>query len=80
MREKEKLFHILHYMINQSIVVRGGAGPNAGHTIKDGDKTYKVRMLPSGFLNKDAKVMVGPGVVVNPDVLLKEMNDFGVEG
>jgi len=37
-------------------------------------------MLPSGFLNKDAKVMVGPGVVVNPDVLLKEINDFGVEG
>ena len=37
-------------------------------------------MLPSGFLNKDAKVMVGPGVVVNPDVLLKEVNDFGVEG
>ena len=63
-----------------SIVVRGGAGPNAGHTIKDDDKTYKVRMLPSGFLNKDAKVMVGPGVVVNPDVLLKEVNDFGVEG
>ena len=37
-------------------------------------------MLPSGFLNKDAKVMVGPGVVVNPSVLLKEINDFDVEG
>ena len=37
-------------------------------------------MLPSGFLNKDAKVMIGPGVVVNPDVLLKEMSDFDVEG
>ena len=37
-------------------------------------------MLPSGFLNKDARVMVGPGVVVNPDVLLNEINDFGVGG
>ena len=57
---------------NPAIVVRGGAGPNAGHTIKDGDTTYKVRMLPSGFLNRHARVMIGPGVVVNPDILLME--------
>ena len=43
----------------------------------DGDKVYKVRMLPSGFLNKNAKVMIGPGVVINPDVLSNEINDFG---
>ena len=77
---KGKIISYLALNDKPSIVVRGGAGPNAGHTIKDGEKTYKVRMLPSGFLNKDAKVMVGPGVVVNPDVLLKEINDFGVEG
>ena len=77
---KGKIISYLALHDKPSIVVRGGAGPNAGHTIKDGDKTYKVRMLPSGFLNKDAKVMVGPGVVGSPDVLLKEVNDFGVEG
>ena len=77
---KGKIISYLALHDKPSIVVRGGAGPNAGHTIKDGEKTYKVRMLPSGFLNKDAKVMVGPGVVVNPSVLLKEINDFGVEG
>jgi len=77
---KGKIISYLALHDKPSIVVRGGAGPNAGHTIKDGEKIYKVRMLPSGFLNKDAKVMVGPGVVVNPDVLLKEINDFGVEG
>ena len=77
---KGKIISYLALHDKPSIVVRGGAGPNAGHTIKDDDKTYKVRMLPSGFLNKDAKVMVGPGVVVSPDVLLKEVNDFGVEG
>ena len=37
-------------------------------------------MLPSGFLNKNAKVMIGPGVVVNPDVLLKEIQDFDASG
>jgi adenylosuccinate synthase len=77
---KGKIISYLAIHDKPTIVVRGGAGPNAGHTIKDGEKTYKVRMLPSGFLNKDARVMVGPGVVVNPDVLLNEINDFGVEG
>ena len=67
---KGKVISYLAKKDNPSIVVRGGAGPNAGHTIKDGDTTYKVRMLPSGFLNKNARVMIGPGVVVNPDCLL----------
>ena len=77
---KGKIISYLAQKDNPTIVVRGGAGPNAGHTIKDGDKTYKVRMLPSGFLNKNSRVMIGPGVVVNPDVFLKEVNDFGSEG
>ena len=76
---KGKIISYLAKKDNPSIVVRGGAGPNAGHTIKDGDKTFKVRMLPSGFLNKNSKVMIGPGVVVNPDVFLKEVDDFEAE-
>ena len=75
---KGKIISYLALKDNPSIVVRGGAGPNAGHTVKDGDRTYKIRMLPSGFLNKKSKVMIGPGVVINPDVLLKEINDFDV--
>ena len=31
-------------------------------------------------LNKNSRVMIGPGVVVNPDVFLKEINDFGTDG
>ena len=77
---KGKIISYLSIKDNPKIIVRGGAGPNAGHTIRDGDKVYKVRMLPSGFLNKNAKVMIGPGVVINPDVLTKEVNDFGVSG
>lgn len=75
---KGKIVSYLALKDNPSIVVRGGAGPNAGHTIADGDKIYKVRMLPSGFLNKSSKVMIGPGVVINPTILLKEIEDFGV--
>ena len=74
---KGKIISYLAQNDNPSIVVRGGAGPNAGHTIEDGDKKYKVRMLPSGFLNKKARLMIGPGVVINPDVLHKEIEEFG---
>ncbi|QLH07492.1 adenylosuccinate synthetase [Nitrosopumilus ureiphilus] len=77
---KGKIISYLAIKDNPTIIVRGGAGPNAGHTIRDGDKVYKVRMLPSGFLNKNAKVMIGPGVVINPEVLKKEINDFEVSG
>jgi adenylosuccinate synthase len=77
---KGKIISYLAIKDNPKIIVRGGAGPNAGHTIRDGDKVYKVRMLPSGFLNRNSKVMIGPGVVVNPDVLHKEINDFDVAG
>ena len=77
---KGKIISYLAIKDNPKIIVRGGAGPNAGHTIRDRDKVYKVRMLPSGFLNKNAKVMIGPGVVINPDVLKKEIEDFDVSG
>ena len=77
---KGKIISYLAIKDDPKIIVRGGAGPNAGHTIMDGDKVYKVRMLPSGFLNKNAKVMIGPGVVINPEVLDKEIQDFGASG
>ena len=77
---KGKIISYLATRDRPAIIVRGGAGPNAGHTIKDGDKTYKVRMLPSGFLNRDARVMIGPGVVVNPDVLQDEIARYGASG
>lgn len=75
---KGKIISYVAQKDKPTIVVRGGAGPNAGHTIEDGNKKYKVRMLPSGFLNKEAKLMIGPGVVVNPDVLHKEISEFDV--
>ena len=77
---KGKIISYLAIKDNPKIIVRGGAGPNAGHTIRDGDKVYKVRMLPSGFLNKNSKIMIGPGVVINPDVLKNEIQDFGADG
>ncbi len=73
---KGKIISYLAVRDNPAIVVRGGAGPNAGHTIKDDNQTYKVRMLPCGFLNQNAKVMIGPGVVVDPAVLEREIDSY----
>lgn len=73
---KGKIISYLAVRDDPAIVVRGGAGPNAGHTIRDNGQTYKVRMLPCGFLNKNAKVMIGPGVVVDPEVLEREIDSF----
>lgn len=55
------------------IVVRGGVGPNAGHKVVYKGKTYGMRQLPSGFVYEKAKIMVGAGVLVDPDVFLKEV-------
>ena len=77
---KGKIISYLAIKDNPKIIVRGGAGPNAGHTIKDGNRVYKVRMLPCGFLNKDARILIGPGVVVNPGILKKEIDDFNATG
>ena len=67
---KGKIISYLAQKDNPTIVVRGGAGPNAGHTIKDGDKTFKVRMLPSGFLNKNSRVTVSYTHLTLPTILL----------
>ena len=55
------------------IVVRGGVGPNAGHKVQYKGKTYGMRQLPCGFVYEKAKVMIGAGVLVDPDVFLKEV-------
>jgi adenylosuccinate synthase len=58
------------------VVVRYQGGANAGHTVVVGDKTYKLHHVPSGILNPGVMNVVGPGVVVNPATLLKEIQSL----
>lgn len=74
---KGKIVSYLAMKDNPTVAVRGGVGPNAGHTIEHENKKYKVRMLPSAFLNPGTRLLIGPGVVVSPEVLLKEIEEFG---
>lgn len=71
--------HIAH-RDRPSIISRGGVGPNAGHTVTVGEKAYGVRMVPSGFVYKDARLMIGTGVLVDPRVFIQEVDLVGVKG
>ena len=73
---KGKIIAYLAKKDNYSIAVRGGVGPNAGHTFVDEGKMYKVRMLPSAALNPTTRLLIGPGVLINPEILLKEIETF----
>ncbi len=62
------------------MVVRFQGGNNAGHTvIVNGEKSV-LHLLPSGILNKDALCVIGPGVVVDPFVLLDEIKTLKDRG
>jgi adenylosuccinate synthase len=63
-----------------AIITRGGVGPNAGHTVTIGEKSYGVRMIPSGFVYRDALLCIGTGVLVDPRVFLHELDVLGVKG
>jgi len=61
------------------IVVRFQGGDNAGHTVIVGDRTYKLHLTPSGVLF-GARLLIGPGVVLNPKVLWSELEALRAEG
>ncbi len=76
---KGKIVSYLAIADDVTVCVRGGVGPNAGHTVVNEGVTYKLRMVPCGFVNPSTRLLIGPGVTVNPEVLLKEVDELGVE-
>ena len=73
---KGKIVAYLSIKDNIDLAARGGAGPNAGHTFVQNGREFKVRMLPSAVLNNGSRLLVGAGVLVDPTVLLKEIETF----
>jgi adenylosuccinate synthase len=55
-------------------IARFAGGDNAGHTIKIGDETYKLHLIPSGIFYQDKVSIIGNGLVVNPKSLVTEIN------
>jgi adenylosuccinate synthase len=54
-------------------VVRYQGGNNAGHTVVIGDESYALHLLPSGVLSPSVTPVIGNGVVIDPEVLLSEI-------
>ena len=64
------------------VVVRYQGGVNAGHTIVVDNKVLKLHLIPSGILYKNTTCLIGSGTVVDPKVLLKEidmLNESGID-
>jgi len=61
------------------LVCRYQGGPNAGHTIVVGDDVYKIRAIPSGII-QGKQSAIGAGCVIDPNVLLAELDDLERRG
>jgi adenylosuccinate synthase len=62
------------------LVVRYQGGNNAGHTIVVEGERYALHLIPTGILYPHCIPVIGPGVVVNPQVLLEEMGSLSARG
>ena len=72
---------IVDYLAQQAeAVVRYGGGSNAGHAVAVNGEEYKLRLLPSGILYKGTLCVIGNGVVVDPKVMLEEMDAMAARG
>lgn len=65
---------------DSDIVVRFSGGNNAGHTIVANGVKYALHLIPSGILHKGKTCIIGNGVVVDPAVLIKEINGLNEKG
>lgn len=64
---------------NYDVVVRFQGGDNAGHTVVVEDKKYKLHLVPSGAIF-GRRLLIGPGVVLNPRILWSEIKALESEG
>jgi adenylosuccinate synthase len=62
------------------IVARYSGGDNAGHTVTIGDEIFRLHLIPSGIIQETVTCLIGNGVVINPAVLLGEMEGLADRG
>ena len=72
---------IVDYLAEKAdVIVRYQGGSNAGHTVVVDGEEFKLRLLPSGILYKGKKCVIANGVVVDPGVLIEELNGMVKKG
>lgn len=62
------------------LVARFQGGPNAGHTLEFDGKKYVLNTIPSGVFNKGTVNLIGNGVVIDPVVLKRELDNLAASG
>ena len=62
------------------VVVRFSGGDNAGHTVVNPYGEFKLHLIPSGIFSSQAVCIIGNGVVINPAVLIDEMDQLSERG
>lgn len=68
---------IIDYLSSKAdISIRCSGGNNAGHTIKVNGQKYAFHLIPSSILNKGTKTVIGNGVVIDPKVLISEIEEL----
>lgn len=65
---------------NAKYAVRFSGGNNAGHQVEVNGTKFAFHLLPSGILNKNIKAILGNGVVIDPKVILEEINNLKEHG
>ncbi|WP_437326509.1 adenylosuccinate synthase [Sorangium sp. So ce381] len=68
------------YTESADLVVRYAGGPNAGHTLVVGGEKLIVRLIPSGILRSNARCVMAQGMVVDPGVLVSEIDAVEARG
>lgn len=72
---------IIDYLAEHAdIAIRATGGDNAGHTIVVDGVKYAMHLIPSGILSGNTVGVIGNGVVINPKVLLDEINNLKSHG
>ena len=65
---------------NSDIVVRYQGGNNAGHSIQFNNQKYALKHIPSGIFNPKTKNIMAQGMVINPKMLIDEINELESKG
>ena len=65
---------------NYTVVARFQGGPNAGHSLHFGDKSFVLRTVPSGIFRDGSINIIGNGVVVDPVSLTEELQNIAAQG
>lgn len=62
------------------LIARFQGGPNAGHTLEFDNKKFVLNTIPSGIFNKTTLNLIGNGVVIDPIILKRELDNLKAAG